>query len=498
MLPIATRLVPGSFPHPIETLELRETAISWVVLTGDYAYKIKKPLHLDYLDASTLERRRILCEEELRLNRRFAPELYLEVVAISEGGGFPYIDRQAARQPIEYAVRMRQFARSDELVSQLAADSVPSEELAAFGTQLAAWHRKAAVLQDADVGAVEAVTAQVMGNLASLLERADAPTRPRLKALESGTQHELVHLADLIAARQRDARVRECHGDLHAGNLVSWKGKWLPFDCLEFAPKLRWIDVMSDVAFLYMDLRSRSRPDLAFAFIDGYLESSGDYAGLPLLSFFAVYRALVRAKVDDLDGHSARRDERIATAERLTHAGEAALILMHGPSGSGKSWLSRQLVPGLGAVRVRSDLERRRLLGAEAHTQQADETTYQRLYACAGSALDAGLAVILDATFLAASRRRSFRDLARHHASAYVVIDCRAPIEILEARVDRRMRETLDPSEADLSILHRQLSAPEPFAPDELPAVLQVDTTSPGAVAFTIAQVSKRLRRPEP
>jgi len=498
---IAERLGAASFPHPVERLELRETAISWLVLTGAYVYKIKKPLHLDYLDASSLERRRFLCEEELRLNRRFAPELYLEVVPIVEVQGRPVIG--AGGTALEYAVRMRQFAQSDELAQRLAGAPVTPEEMARLGTRLGEWHETAPAATDQPYGSFELVSSQVLTNFA--LSDAESPAgrdslgnEPRLAALEAWSREQLTGLRTLIETRRRQGRVRECHGDLHAGNVMCWRGDWLPFDCLEFEPRLRWIDVASDVAFLFMDLLAHQRADLAFAFLNGWLERTGDYGALPLLRFYAVYRALVRAKVDALRAEQRRRGERLATAERLTQGVSAALILMHGVSASGKSWLSARLIPALGAIRVRSDVERQRLYGSGAYSAAVDDATYGRLYDCAQQAIAAGLRIIVDATFLQAARRRPYLQLASSRNCPLLVIDCHAPAKVLEARIAQRGRDARDPSEADIAVLRRQLAAAEPLQARGLAAegaeVIDIDTSLPSAPAKLVAEIRAQLR----
>ena len=489
---IATRLGPASFPHPVGQLQLRETAISWLVLTGTYVYKIKKPLHLDYLDASTLERRRFLCEEELRLNRRFAPALYLAVVPIGEVGAEPVID--APGPAIEYAVRMRQFAASEELAQCLADNAVASAQMSMLGTRLGQWHEAPPEAREASWGSFELISSQVLGNFPA--PGADAAgSGPALTRLAAWTHAQLTALQPLIEARRREGRVRECHGDLHAGNVVRWQGEWLPFDCLEFEPRLRWIDVISDVAFLFMDLLAHERADLAFAFLSAWLERSGDYGGMALLRFYAVYRALVRAKVDALAGEQQRQTWRIATAGRLAHGRSAALILMHGVSASGKSWLSTQLIAALAAVRVRSDVERRRLCGSGAHSHAADDVTYRRLYACAEQALAAGVPVIVDATFLLAGRREPYVQLARSAACPLLIIDCQAPVKVLEERIVERHREAKDPSEADLDVLHRQLATAEPLRAQPGICVIRASTDAPDALAGVVQQARAQLAR---
>jgi hypothetical protein len=500
--PLALRLDAASFPHPVGQLRRRETAISWVLLTGEHVYKIKKPVHFDFLDASTLERRRVLCEEELRLNRRFAPDLYEAVVPIGERQGHPQVG--FAGTPVEYAVRMRQFDGAQELTARLDGGSVNAADMAAFGARLADWHAAAPIARDLPYGDVKLVRSQVLENFSTLHPHLPDADAQRLQHLEETTQTQLSRLEPLLRERRAAGQVRECHGDLHAGNVVHWQGRWQAFDCLEFEPRLRWIDVFSDVSFLFMDLVSHDRADLAHAFVSGYCERGGDYQGLRLLRFYAIYRALVRAKVDALAGATGASDargrlhKRLATAECLARARSPALLLMHGVSGSGKSWLSGQLIGALGALRVRSDLERHRLMGPGAYSTAANEATYERLQACARSALQGGMRVIVDAAFLQRTQRLGFRQLARECACPLLLLACHAPEPLLRQRVAQRSRTGQDPSEATAEVLAAQLAARQPFDDEERPYLLEVDTSVPQALERTVSKLQARLSPADP
>ncbi|MFI4868140.1 MAG: AAA family ATPase [Steroidobacterales bacterium] len=518
---LAELLDPASFAHPVTQLQLRETAISWVLLTGSYAYKIKKPVRFDFIDASSLQRRQFLCAEELRLNRRFAPDLYLEVVPIVEQQGRLRIG--GAGTPLDYAVRMRQFAASEELGNQLSQARVTREDIAALGHSIAAQHRRAAVAAVGDAyGDPELIRAQLQENFGPLrCALTDAAELQLLERLECWSRQSIDRLAPLLRRRRDGGRVRECHGDLHAGNIVRWHGQFVPFDCLEFAPALRWIDVISDIAFLFMDLLSHARPDLAFVYLSAWLEDSGDYEGLRLLPLFAVYRALVRAKVDALGVASAATDvaqtlrarlrARLDTAAELMSERAPALLLMHGVTASGKSWLSEQLIGALGAVRMRSDLERRRLeerpgagpaatpaaagVGEGAYSAVARERTYRRLLDCADSALAGGCHAIVDATFLDRSARQQFEALARRRHCPLLIVSCRAERATLENRLRERSRRGDDPSEATLAVLESQLQAAESFSDEELASTVQIDTGSQAAIHAGIDVVQARVQR---
>jgi len=510
-------LAPAAFSHPVSAARLVETYISWIVLTGEFAYKIKKPVRFEFIDASSLERRRMLCEEELRLNRRLAPDLYLDVVPITRDREGLHV--AGSGPAVEFAVRMRQFAAADELANQLGPGGAEPEELARLGALLAQFHAGAGVAgSDTNYGEYDAVRDQILANLAVLMASLTSAEDLRgLGRLTDWSHAALAALEPLIRLRKLSGAVRECHGDLHARNIVRWRGAWTPFDCLEFEPALRWIDVMSDVAFLFMDLLAHERGDLAYAFLGRYLEQTGDYEGLRVLPFYAVYRALVRAKVDALAAHTsppelargmrARLADRVNVALKLTHPQEPTLVIMHGVAASGKSLLSERLAPVLAAVRVRSDLERKRLAGVPALAQrefgfrmgaydtESTHRTYARLLECAESALASGISVIVDATFLDRRRRELFHALARQRRSSFLIVSCQTNRATLDARLAARRQAGADASEATHTVLEEQLKLLEPLTALERSHAVEIDTTTEAPLASTIERIRAALAR---
>jgi uncharacterized protein len=506
-------LAPEVFPHPVSDITLRETHISWVILTGPFAYKIKKAVKFDFIDSLTLERRRHLCEEELRLNRRFAPDLYVNVAAITRKNGSVEIGGDGAA--IEYAVRMQQFSPSDELPALLAREDVKVTQIEALAESLARFHLNAALAAPAQVPAkTELMYQSVFGNLAQLLAHCSGEHSSALNRLIDWTHDTAQALESAFEARERGGFVRECHGDLHAANIVRWHGQLVPFDGIDFEPKLRWIDVISDIAFLVMDLASHERNDLAFALLSRYLEVTGDYDGLRVLPFYAAYRALVRAKVDALaaeqlpaqaaESHQ-RLQRRIRAAMTWTTPRQPMLMLMHGASGSGKSWLSRQLVPALGAIRIRSDLERKRLAGIETgrpaaarvregiYSPHFSHRTYGRMADCAEICLRAGFDVVVDAAFLEATDRELFSGLAERAGARRVIVSCQAERTTLAERILERSAGRSDPSDATLNVLDMQLRDLKPFDLSEQPDVVAVDTGKADALATVVAAIRARL-----
>jgi len=468
-------------------IRLHETHVSWVILTGDFSYKLKKPVKLEFLDMTSLSHRHMLCQEEVRLNRRLAPDLYLDVVTVTRdaqglrvGGSGPIVD---------YAVKMRQFDASEELPSLLGREDVSNAEIAALAERLAQFHESAALAAAAgEFDYQRHLRQSVLGNLATLIAHLPASTKvPELGHLSDWTHDELHDLLPVFAERQARGFVRECHGDLHASNIVRWEGRLTPFDCLEFDPNLRFIDVMSDIAFLYMDLSSYQRKDLASQLLSSYLEASGDYAGVQTLTFHAVYRALVRAMVDALSAEQRPVDARALTdrflartrtAMEFTSAPRPTLYIMHGASGSGKSWLSARLVSMLGAIRMRSDLERKRLGSgtADLYAAEARERVYRHLADCAETSLAAGLCTIVDASFLNLADRQAFRALAARRQVGFSIIACMATKAELIRRIGAR--SALDPSDADVAVLETQLDRMETLTPEEEACVIRVDTTA--------------------
>jgi len=483
-------LTPAAYPHPVAALEKHETPLSLVILTGSYAYKIKKSVHLDYVDTTTLERRHHLCEEELRLNQRLAAGLYLEVVPITREAAGLRVGGQGT--PLEYAVKMRQFDRREELSALLERGEAYSAEIVEFADDLAEFHARAATAFGADFHHTEQLCAAVRGNLATLMLYLDTPAAlGELGSLIDWTHDTLRDELPHFRAREAAGRVRECHGDLHARNIVRWRGRLTAFDCLEFSAPLRWIDTMSDVAFLFMDLAAHDRWDLAMEFMNAYLARTGDYGGVRQLCFYAAYRALVRAMVDGIGREQRRAAARIAVAAAFRHRPRPLLVLLHGPSGAGKSWLSARLRAPLQAVHIRSDVERRRIAreceAPDLHGADFDARTYRRLRDCALDCLAGGFNTLLDAAFLRAADRRDCIELASRLGLRCVILACTAERSVLEQRITLRRQDGRDASDADLAVLARQLHTLEPLAADEQALAVPVDSADPGAIARVLA-----------
>ncbi|HEY6921835.1 MAG TPA: hypothetical protein VI653_00080, partial [Steroidobacteraceae bacterium] len=307
---LAALLQPGAYPHPVGEVMLVETHISWILLTGTVAYKIKRPVCFPFLDLRSLERRAFFCHEELRLNRRFAPQLYMDVCPIVSVGGSARVAEAGEGTPIEYAVKMSQFSRDEELDNLLTEARIAPVELAAFGRELAAIHGDLPVAAPPQPwGDPQAVHDIIVKNLDECVQASTAfDGASAVRSLRPQLEQCLQALSPWMFDRREDGRVRECHGDLHAANIVRLESKLVAFDCLEFEPSFRWLDVADEVAFLLADLDARGYPLHEQAFLDGYLAHSGDYQACRLLALYKAHHALVRAKVGALQRRESGAD----------------------------------------------------------------------------------------------------------------------------------------------------------------------------------------------
>lgn len=494
---IRALLRPEIYDHPCESIRLRETHISWIVLTGPYAYKIKKPVDFGFLDFSTLEKRRFYCQEELRLNRRLAPQLYLQVVAIT---GSPEAPRLHGSGPVvEYAVKMRQFDENDLLAALAEHGRLSEDHLLPLAHRIARFHRQAAQAgADQPYGEPTVIQQAALENFAQIdTARLDRSLRTIIAELEAWTRDSFARLQPVMIERKRGGWIRECHGDLHLGNIVWWQGQPLPFDCIEFNPALRWIDVISEIAFTVMDLAAWDCRPLGFRFLNEYLSDTGDYPGVRLLRYYLVYRAMVRAKIAWLSATQREGSEALQQrfrrylhlARDLSRPQRPALYITHGFSGSGKSYACRRLAAHLPALHLRSDVERKRLAGlpAEAVTRSRPaggiygvdftERTYDRLLEEARIIVTAGFAVIVDATFLNRRFRDRFRRLASELSVPFRILDFQADEPILRRRITARQRHRRDPSEADLRVLEYQHRHHDPLDEQERRLTVTFDTS---------------------
>jgi aminoglycoside phosphotransferase family enzyme/predicted kinase len=500
-------LNPALYPHPVEGLELLETHISWVILTGDYVYKLKKPVNFGFLDFSTLEKRKYYCNEEVRLNKRLAPQIYLQTVSVTGTEDRPSFGGPGPT--MEYAVKMRQFRQQDQFDRLLANQKLHRQDITDLAHIIAKFHQNAQrTTADSVFGDPDHIHAPVQENFSQIdaLIESNAD-RVALSEVASWSQYEFECLKTNIIERKQQGFVRECHGDMHLRNIAKFKNAIVIFDCIEFNDNLRWIDVISEIAFIEMDLHDRGRRDFANVLLNTYLQNTGDYPAMGLLRYYLVYRAMVRAKVDCIRAHQEgiSSDEQIQTLKEFRHYLNLArqftkptppfLLITCGLSGCGKTYATDRLMEHLLFIRVRSDVERKRLFGlapgdssdsaldSGIYTTEASQNTYKRLAEVTRTVLTAQWSILVDAAFLQYEQRHLFQNIAKELHVPFLILHFTAPQEVLTQRVILRQQQSKDASEADHRVLEAQISHQQPPSPDEQPYTLEVDSS--GAIDFS-------------
>lgn len=488
----------NAYSHDTHNIQCLETHISWIFLTGEFAYKVKKPVTLGFVDFSTLTLRKHFCEEELRLNRRFAPKIYLEVVTINQvndvltvNGNGPIVD---------FAVKMRQFSQAALLSNLCNQNRLSDDIIDQMAEKIAHFHLSLNAIEPLS-DSIESVKHSVFSNLEEIQELEYlARESDQLRRIESNTHTQFSKLIPILKERQKGGFIRDCHGDLHLGNIANIGGEVTLFDCIEFNEEFRYIDVICDIAFTLMDLDFRQRTTQANRLLNQYLELTGDYNGLHLLRFYQIYLALVRAKVHLIQANQSQsppssRSELyhkfksyLDLAESYFDSSLPVMILMSGLSGSGKSTIAAQLAYHSGAIRIRSDVERKRLYNLSAldssskmthidiYSEAATEDTFAHLQTLVTAIVHAGYSCIVDATFIRQPQRDDFIQLANKLECPIHILYCYAEQATLERRIRQRALSQRDASEADISVLYSQIQSQDPFTQEERQHLHQIDS----------------------
>ncbi len=492
---IQQMLVPEFYPHPVTIpIQLIQTHASYVLLTGDFAYKLKKPVDFGFLNYSTIENRHHFCQEEIRLNQRGARELYLEVLPISNQGNNYRLSSDG--EIVDYVVKMVQFPQENLLSNMFAVGTITTDDMEEMGRVVAEFHGNAQTNEYiSSFGKVARIRQSIDDNYRQTEKYIGlAQTPQQFTETKAYTDRFLIEYPQLFLDRIAGGFIRECHGDLHLRNICRWHNQTLLFDCIEFNEPFRFVDTMYDVAFAVMDLAARGRQDLANRFLNTYAEQTGDWAGLQVLPLYLSRQAYVRAKVTSflLDDLGISSQDRAAAAQtagdyyrqawEYTRPRQGRLILLSGLSGSGKSTLGRQIAQSVGGVHLRSDAVRKHLGGIplltrgddRLYTPEMTAKTYQRVLELGAKLVAQGFTTILDAKYDRRFLRTPVVDLAQTRGISLQIIHCTAPEQVLRDRLTRR---TGDIADATVDLLASQQAAWEDFTPVEQAYVTNVDTT---------------------
>lgn len=481
---LAGLLRPQTYPHPATKVEHLQTHISHVFLAGDYAYKLKKPVNLGFLDFTTLAKRERACADEVRLNARLAPDIYRGMVTLCIDNGRYRVAEEGCvpRETIvDYAVRMRRLPQEGMLDRLAATGQLTTDHVLDIARQMALFHTNTEHHRDLDhYGRLDSIAAPIRQNFQQMQRYIDTCLpRARFERLRDYSENFLRDHAGLFQERIRRGRIVDGHGDLHLGNMCLFNDRVVIFDCIEFNPALRAGDAINDIAFLTMDLTERKLPQLASAFLNEYLQLTGDYHGLALLDFYQVYRACVRGKINafqsDGAADAAARERAIqsardyfALAEQLLKPRRGGVVITCGLSGSGKTTVARQASARLDGVLIRSDIVRKQLAGMTAqqrdsvgygegiYNQQMNERTYAALLDQARDIITAGRWAIIDATFSTRARRDAAAALAGQYRVPFVILHCTAPRVELVRRLTARAADNRDASDATAALLEQQ------------------------------------------
>lgn len=496
---------------PAEHLRLIQTHISFVLLTGGLVYKFKKPVDMGFLDFRSLVGRRHYCQEELRLNRRYAPELYRDVFAVVRVGGGYRLAPEDVPDAVDYCVQMVEFPQDQILGSLAERHALPVPELTRFMGRLARLHDDSASYPE--LGTNEQIQRLMDENIQPppAVQSDDLLSDDAFQAIQTFSGQFPQEHRDAFERRRRGRCIRECHGDLHLENLVLLDNRVQPFDCIEFNADFRRIDRISEVAFLVMDLERRGYADIANQCLNVYLEESGDWEALSVLPLYLCYRAFVRGRISALTARdpdcgpgvkqrmlqAARECFALASDYAKRFGGDRSepprLTIMHGLSGSGKSTWAATQAGREAAIHIRSDAVRKHLAGVRLlsgaagpgegatpdenlYTEDMTQRTYRRMNDLATVALAAGFSVILDARYSKRSQRAGALAVASACSADAEIVSCEVPADELRRRVAERRRQADNISDATVELIERQLRENEPFTPEEEPWVRRVSS----------------------
>lgn len=513
---------PGFYPDHPDHVERRQTHTAYVFLAGDFAYKVKKPVSLPFIDCSTPARRRELCEHELRINRRLSPEVYRDVLPIIYRDGAYHFDADAdcTDVVVDYAVKMQRLPDARRLDHMVMAGTVTADDVRGIAQCLARFHAQADSREAWTYGSAGCIWRLIMRNLQETIDvAADNITHERLETIGSFSRRYLTAHWEFLNRRARDGRVRDGHGDLRGDSIYLLPDGIRIIDALEFSESLRYGDVASEIAFLAMDLDRLGRPELSNALVEAYSLAADDADVELLLPLYKSYRATIRAKVELIKSRQADcpLDDRVLAREQVRRYLELAceyartartrgLLIVCGLSGTGKSTLAHALRHRTGFTVLASDAERKRLAGV-APTVRLDAQygegpyrpefsarVYRALIAQAETLLRSGTGVIIDATFQRREERAAVADLARRVGLQPIFIECRAPHDEVVRRLIQRNTQTREISDANVRVYLAQSADFEPL--DELPSARHLIADTTQDLGGLLTHVERLIQRP--
>ena len=483
------------YPHTVtQKIQLLQTHGAYIFLTGDYVYKVKKEVDFGFLDYSTLAKRKHFLERELKLNKEIAPELYLEVIPITQQGDKFILNGEG--EAIEYTLKMRQFSQDNLLINLLKSGKLDRDRIIELGKIVAEFHLNSETNDRiASFGTVEKIRESFQGNYQATKKYVGiVQQKEQLEETVAYTDRFFEERESLFKERIKNNKIRSCHGDLHLNNICLWNNKIQLFDRIEFNDRFRFGDVIYDIAFTIMDLEAVHRSDFANIFLNTYIEQTGDWLGLQLLPLYLTRQAYVRAKVnsfllDSLDISDREKEVAKENAEsyykqawQYTKRRTGKLILMSGLSGSGKSTVAKIIAIEKKAILIRSDAVRKHIAGIplnesgrnNIYTSEMTLRTYNTLLKLGITLAKEGFSIILDAKFDRFSLRQQAIDKALSNNILLKIVQCTAPLNILRERIDKRKG---DISDATVDLITSQQSQWESYTELEQDYVITIDTS---------------------
>ncbi|RLA07355.1 MAG: hypothetical protein DRQ51_06275 [Gammaproteobacteria bacterium] len=498
---------PATYDFKSGEIKTIHTHISVVILTGDYAIKIKKPVNFGFLDFDSLSKRQVFCSDEIRLNSILSPDIYLKVIKIYYDKNNDSFNFDGNGEIVEYAVKMRRFSQQNLFSNLLDNNKINNDLIHKLSTKIGYFHLNGKNSAD-DFGTFENVSAPMLDNFITIKDLLDDKNDNKIIIeLENLTKNELQKSKEIIKKRANNHKIKECHGDMHTNNIAIFNDELQIFDCIEFNPYFSNIDVINDFAFLYMDLQIKEKPVLASLLLNLYFNQTYDFEGLKLLKLYAGYRAVVRAKIATLTAgdssiSSAKKNELKQeynkyinyALSQFNNTQQQNLIIMSGFSGTGKSKVSQILLKTGNFIRLQTDNHRKVLLKNtpknELYSKENINKVYQSLIKITKQCYDAGFSVIIDGAFLKQSERDLFYNLSLQLKVKFKILSIVCNEETACKRITVRAKEQDNISDATCEVLKMQIKNYEDFNLQEKKFLTTID-----AQKYDVVKIKEQLKK---